>query len=469
MITGVWQIVSRFDESTGLTSLDKSIAELFVKFGLLEKRVDATGKVFYDGFILQIGRGLIVARAFFQGFRKGAKDAFTYITSQIKSITVAINKFLGLKSGPWANSWITSFKSFGEFAGKYILPLIGGLVALKGIKGMVGGLFGGGGKGPKGTMTDPIYTVSAAGALGGAGKLLGKIPGVSRLGNLLSNFMNRFILSSKILGEIFTNPAGKMAGIRTLIFNAMKAGGRFLLNMVKLGAGFIFTALKMGGGLLLRGLGALAPLLGPALAVAAAGAVGVAIGKVIEPIVNRLLNKFTTDTTDEGFEGNIVERGMFKLDKYTGLLGGHAQKFVQNQKKIDELNEQDRQRRLKEGTSPVIDLEAERKKREGVSSSLNKGKKSQVTMPRVYKDELAKVDEMAMDIMGMKGEEQMQAKEAMQAALSESSEGGAAITEKEMMKFRQLVEALNSSEMNKNIRTMTEEMRSTSMVGSRRK
>ena len=70
--------------------------------------------------------------------------------------------------------------------------------------------------------------------------------------------------------------------------------------------------------------------LGGALAVAGAGAAGFALGTAV---VNPAIDKYTQGKTEEGFEGNAVERAMFKLDK---LLGGSSSKeFMKNQVKVE--------------------------------------------------------------------------------------------------------------------------------------
>jgi hypothetical protein len=72
-----------------------------------------------------------------------------------------------------------------------------------------------------------------------------------------------------------------------------------------------------GGGLMgaAGGLG----FLGRAGAIGLAGLGGVALGQAIEPTVSQFLKDNTTDTTSEGFRGDIIERLFFKLDM---LLGG---------------------------------------------------------------------------------------------------------------------------------------------------
>ena len=68
----------------------------------------------------------------------------------------------------------------------------------------------------------------------------------------------------------------------------------------------------------LGGLGAAGGMAAKASGALAAGAAGYMLG---ENLVNPLVEKHTQGTTSEGFEGNVMERFFFKLDK---LLGGEA-------------------------------------------------------------------------------------------------------------------------------------------------
>ena len=74
-------------------------------------------------------------------------------------------------------------------------------------------------------------------------------------------------------------------------------------------------------------------MLGKAGGVLAAGAAGYAVGTVID----KVQNKYTQGTTDEGFQGSIMERFFFKLDQ---LMGGEASNtFNKNMKVQVELND----------------------------------------------------------------------------------------------------------------------------------
>jgi len=65
--------------------------------------------------------------------------------------------------------------------------------------------------------------------------------------------------------------------------------------------------------------------------VALAGGVGYAAGMGI----NALDDAYGQGTTDEGFEGGVVERLFFKLDKWTGVFGGGADAFIKAQEALN--------------------------------------------------------------------------------------------------------------------------------------
>lgn len=96
-----------------------------------------------------------------------------------------------------------------------------------------------------------------------------------------------------------------------------------------------------GGG----GGGKLAKVGKAAGAIAGLGA-AFAVGTAVGGGVNEVMDKNTQGTTQEGFEGNAMERLMFKMDK---MMGGEASgKVMKAQKMVIELNE----RQLKKSVQP---------------------------------------------------------------------------------------------------------------------
>lgn len=111
---------------------------------------------------------------------------------------------------------------------------------------------------------------------------------------------------------------------------------------------YVVNASEIGGGgagaaAAAAGRGKLAGFLGKAGMVGMAGVAGYEIGGLI----SEQIDKRTQGSTEEGFDGNLVERLFFKLDK---LLGGQSSANVQKaQKVMVELNKRD----LKESRQPT--------------------------------------------------------------------------------------------------------------------
>lgn len=111
---------------------------------------------------------------------------------------------------------------------------------------------------------------------------------------------------------------------------------------------YVVNASEIGGSGLASAGGALASLGGMA---AKAGLVGVAgaAGYGVGSLANKGLDAYTQGKTSEGFEGNAIERLMFKLDQ---LIGGSAstafnknQKLILESKVPDLMIRKDKQRR----------------------------------------------------------------------------------------------------------------------------
>lgn len=90
---------------------------------------------------------------------------------------------------------------------------------------------------------------------------------------------------------------------------------------------YVTNASEIAAGGIAGGLGGMgskgASVLGPAIMVATAGMAGAALGDTIQ---KNIIETKTQGTTSEGFQGNAVERLIFKLDK---LFGGESSKKIQ--------------------------------------------------------------------------------------------------------------------------------------------
>jgi hypothetical protein len=283
------------------------------------------------------------------------------------------------------------------------IPILGGLLSkIPGIGGLFGGRPGGG---PKGTVTDPMYVVSvgdrikgAAGAIGGfLGKHLGALfKTIGRnigLGSLIKA-IERLGFSKAIMAFINRIP------ILNRLTGALGSVGR-LISGVPATIGSILGRLP---GIFSSAIAAAAP----ALAIAMAGAVGFAIGTVIEPYVTKMLDKYTTGKTEEGFEGNILERGFFKLfaDEQTKT---RFKQFEEFKNKSDE--------------EIIKDFKEQ------------KAAKAKVSIPVMPETEQEKVDAITRTIDTLQGEQKQQMIDAFIESKESASKGGTDISDAEWMEI----------------------------------
>lgn len=136
------------------------------------------------------------------------------------------------------------------------------------------------------------------------------------------------------------------------VLSAILAG----LGLKGIGAGLFGGGAAAAGGEAAAGAGA--GLLGGGLAAAATttavvGGTGLAAyetGKyLIEKPVTKALDKYTTGKTSEGFEGNVLERLFYKLDKVLDIVGPGQLMTTGQHKVIIELNKRDL-KEVKQGT-----------------------------------------------------------------------------------------------------------------------
>ncbi len=377
-ISGVAQLVSSFlfdqdNYAKGVGKMDAKLHEFL-----------SSQKVF--GFSLldivkRVSQVIIVVTKFVTDVGKKLISWFETAVNWISKFSDKISKIAGIRSliprglideGNLLRDTIVNITAaiVGLMAISKI-PIVGGLLGkILGKVPVIGGLFGGGGGGgPKGTITDPMYVVSVgdklSSAASGLGGFLGKwLGGLAKhigravgLGNLVkaierlgfSKAIMAFVSRIPIFGRVVT----ALGGVGKLISSVPGTIGTLLARIPSLLASAI-------------------PLMGPALAVAVAGAVGVAIGTVIEPYVTKLLDKYTTGKTEEGFEGNILERGFFKVfaDEETKNRFRQFEEF--KNKSDEELIEEFKEKRAKENqvTIPVMP-ETEQEKVEAITSTID--------------------------------------------------------------------------------------------------
>lgn len=283
-VLGVFQLMSSFINSTenaasGIGKMDSALYDLLDEAGLL-------------GFVTNISRAGIAVVEFGKGVVSGITQAFDYLNDKFGGAIDKIKEWLGLDTGPWSRNVLKNAKAIGEVVGKLgatvlgvwgAFKLLGGAKALLSKIPIIGKFFGGGGpggRGPSGTSADPIF--------------------VSMAGNFLSS--NR-VLGSTAMGEIFTNPGGKMSGLMEVVKTAVGTAVGFLFSPFRSLAGVAGRVAGALGGLNIAALASRAGLLG--LAVAA----GYGIGKGLIELDEEFFG---------GAVGNAVSKG---LDSIAGLFG----------------------------------------------------------------------------------------------------------------------------------------------------
>lgn len=194
----------------------------------------------------------------------------------------------------------------------------------------------------KSLLAQPLSWISQnlTDALSGASESTGGAAGVVAGGGLLAALLAGF--GTRGLGAGMLGGLAKGAAAQAITGKEVQPV--YVTNAAEIaGAG----ALGGAGGM----MGKVGGFLGKAGLVGAAAYGGYKIGEMIEPSVTEFLDKNTTGKTSEGFEGNVIERAFFKLDRLLdGRLSGVSnQQWDKQQKVYVELNKRD----LKESKQPT--------------------------------------------------------------------------------------------------------------------
>ncbi len=239
-IKGVWQLVTSLNTKTGIAQIDDDIKALLEKNGIMT-------------FAQNVARGISVVKAVV----KDMVDSFKWVGRQLDAVFGGIGrKFIDMISQfkePWSNWWVNesatpihkfarSFTVIGGTLGtmitgmifKSILGSAGGLLAKIPI---IGGLFGGrgGGGGPKGSKSDPIYTKDADKS--GTGSFLTKFLPTSIVDGAIK-FLKDMVINVAMAFEVF-----KSLGIGELFAMVGEAVGAVATKFAMVA---VFTAAIMG-------------------------------------------------------------------------------------------------------------------------------------------------------------------------------------------------------------------------------
>lgn len=375
-LKGVWQLFSSLDEDTGLAQIDKDLADLLRGAGIFE-------------FTHNVARAFSVARSFVRGFVDSVSTSITFAISLFEKLVGSIKSLLGMDAaGPWSSSWLTGAESVGKAFG-YLGSVVAAFAGLKMAKGVLskipglGGIFGGGKLGSSASNPMHVKEVSGFGGMASGLKGLGSSKGAGALGGL-GAFLKKWNPFSReslsvLLGALgkFGNPIAKAGMLIAKLLSPIK----FLAS----------TLLRVGAGLMsFPGL----------LAGAVAAGAGVLIGKAIKGA----LDKYTQGTTEEGFEGSLIERGFFKLNKLVG--GKTTADFMKHQQMLKDA-----------GIDPSKAI-----------TQTPGGNKSQVSVPIQPDSEDEQLDALGNKLKEMEGAEKQRFVDSIREAKSLSGPGGGDIT-----------------------------------------
>lgn len=201
---GSFELISSFIEdpenfAKGIGKIDKSVADLLRKHGLLE-------------LVTQIARVGASIALFVRGVVDGFTETMHTVINTIGVIGKKILTLLGIDPGAWSRFWVEGVENIGRAVGKLSVGILAAVAAFKAFKlaknvlgslPIIGNLFGGGkgglgcGGGPKGTAGDPLWVKMAT----GVASAIGGMPLVGSLIDKIKGFSNKPIISKITLGK----------------------------------------------------------------------------------------------------------------------------------------------------------------------------------------------------------------------------------------------------------------------------
>ncbi len=255
-VKGVYQLVTSLDTETGFSKIDKDIKDLLEKNGIFI-------------FAQNIARGISVAKTAIMDLI----NAFTFLAKKVDDIFGRVGRsFINLIQryfkDPWEN-WLvndsaTSMEKFKRNLivwGSSLGAVFSGIMLKFAAKSLISKLpgFGGlaGGRGPKGTPSDPVYTASAGGVLG---RVLGGKGMMDAGKGLMAGQFASMAAGMKLFMDLFRGPelAGQAAMYKNL--RAMGIPAAQALKEAGLAAGQLTAAAQGPMG---RLLGIFGKMLGP--------------------------------------------------------------------------------------------------------------------------------------------------------------------------------------------------------------
>lgn len=425
---GVYELVTNLDPETGMSKISKSTKDLLEKYGLL-------------GFTQTIARIVSVIKTVVQDiyrvFTVTAKFVDKVFGGMFETFKNIISSFTSTWTTWWTSDAITPIEKFVRATTAILAPLLT-FFAFKGLKGvlskipLVGRLFGGGGgrgEGPLGTPSDPLYVVGPGG--------IGGLPGEAAKGIFdklipqgIGQKVKDWLVADLKKGKIY-EALNKTSGLfgRTV--------GRWLAGQLA-GLSMAFDLLMSSmSRMLSSAFAVIAPFLGPAVAVGAGALIGYAIGKA----VNSLLDSYTQGKTKEGFEGNVVERGMFRL-----FGSAEDKKRLSEFEKFKATSDVDliNEIRKKQGKEPLTPEQEARVNNRG-------SRQTEIAAPEMP-DDLAIAASLTEQMQTMSAGKAAELKTALEQALATKEANGRFISPEEYTSLQDIfTKAIDNSE---NIKTM---------------
>ena len=258
---GIYELVSSFDPETGISQISDStkalLGDLYPFVKMISRVIVIVGTTLRDIWDLLKATGKVVDTAF--------GGIFRFFTDNFSKFTEGWSTW-------WTSDAVSDVTKFVRAAA----VILGGLFAIgigkslfKGAVNLLGkfGIGGGSTKGPKGTSTDPIYTIAAGGALGSGLNRALEIGGLKDLFGLLKQSYTlggwKQILKDipAAFSLVFPKLTSVLASIGSIITTAISGIGTSIMKLV--------------------------PLLGPALAIGASAAAGYLVGSLINYVIDK--------------------------------------------------------------------------------------------------------------------------------------------------------------------------------------
>ena len=168
VLKGTYQLVSSFfssqeNFSKGVGLMDSKLKAFLQARGLLTLTEN-------------ISRVVAIIGEFSRGALQGFTQALDGIFAKLGPIGDKIKNMLGIDAGAWKRDWLKAANDIGKAFGKLAI----GAIAFKGVASLLGAGksvmgFGGRGKGPKGTSSDPLFVAMSQKIAGGTKGFLNAI------------------------------------------------------------------------------------------------------------------------------------------------------------------------------------------------------------------------------------------------------------------------------------------------------